>query len=410
MERWRVEAEARCAVIGCDRFDSSSLQPSTINVTDQPLVDSIRDLIRREGPIPFARFMEQALYHPEHGFYSSGLCAIGRRGDYFTSVSVGPLFGRLLAGQFAEIWETLGRTDDFVIVEQGAHHGEFASDVLGALREQNPEFFATVRYRIVEPFAVLRQRQQGVLRSFRERTEWAESLETMESFCGVHFSNELIDAMPVHLIVATGEERRWRERLVEQTSCGFTFVDRPIADPRLRLRLTKIPPAPAGGYETEINLAALDWIEVLAGKLRRGVVLIADYGLPRTEFYAPSRRTGTLQCYADHRVLPSLLEKVGQSDLTTHVEWTSLAEHAEECGLTIGGFTDQHHFLTGLLSSHPDLAAAGAKKNRALQTLIHPEFLGVKFQFLGLTKDFPTDNSLGGFKFARDSRKALGLT
>ncbi len=268
MERWRVEAEARCAVIGCDALTPQRFKPSTINVTDQPLVDSIRDLIRREGPIPFARFMEQALYHPEHGFYSSGRCAIGRRGDYFTSVSVGPLFGRLLAGQFAEIWETLGRPDDFVIVEQGAHHGEFASDVLGALCEQNPEFFATVRYRIVEPFAVLRERQQqGALRSFRERTEWAESLETMDSFCGVHFSNELIDAMPVHLIVATGEERRWRERLVEQTSCGFTFVDRPIVDPHLRLRLTKIPPAPDGGYETEINLAALDWIEVLAGEV-----------------------------------------------------------------------------------------------------------------------------------------------
>jgi SAM-dependent MidA family methyltransferase len=314
-----------------------------------------------------------------------------------------------LAGQFAEIWEMLGRPDDFVIVEQGAHHGEFASDVLGALCEQNPEFFATVCYRIVEPFAVLRQRQQGVLRPFRERTEWAESLETMESFCGVHFSNELVDAMPVHLIVATGEERRWRERLVEQTSWGFIFVDRPITDPRLRARLAKIPPAPLEGYKTEINLAALDWIEVLAGKLRRGVVLIADYGLSRPEFYAPSRRTGTLRSYANHRVLPSLLENIGQCDLTTHVEWTSLAEYAEQCGLTIGGFTDQHHFLTGLLSSHPDLAAAGAKKNRALQTLIHPEFLGMKFQFLGLTKGFPGNNSLGGFKFACDARVALEL-
>jgi SAM-dependent MidA family methyltransferase len=373
------------------------------------LIREIREGIRARGPVPFAWFMERALYHPEHGYYSSGRCEIGRRGDYFTSVSVGPLFGKLMAGQFAEIWEMLGRPNDFVIVEQGAHHGEFATDVLEGLCEQTPELFATVRYWIVEPFAVLRQRQQGVLRQFVERTEWAESLDEMEPFCGVHFSNELLDAMPVHLLVATGkgEERGWCERLVERTSCGFTFVDRPISDARLRARLTKLPPVPAVGYETEINLAALDWIERLARKLRRGVVLVADYGLPRHEFYAPRRRSGTLQCYAEHRVLPSLLERVGQSDLTSHVEWTSLAEHAEQCGLRLAGFTDQHHFLTGLLSTHAELASAGAEKNRALQTLIHPEFLGMKFQFLGLTKDF--EESLGGFRFARDSRLALGL-
>lgn len=375
------------------------------------LIREIREGIRARGPVPFAWFMEQALYHPERGYYSSGRCEIGRRGDYFTSVSVGPLFGKLMAGQFAEIWEKLDRPDDFVIVEQGAHHGEFASDVLEALCEQTPELFAIVRYWMVEPFAVLRQRQQGVLRQFVERTRWAQSLDEMEPFCGVHFSNELLDAMPVHLLVATGEgeQRGWCERLVERTSCGFTFVDRPISDARLQARLTKLPPAPAEGYETEINLATLDWIETLARKLRRGVVLVADYGLPRQEFYAPSRRTGTLQCYADHRVLPSLLEKVGQSDLTTHVEWTSLVERAEECGLRLAGFCDQHHFLTGLLSTQAALASAGAEKSRALQTLIHPEFLGMKFQFLGLAKELPADTSLGGFQFARDARVTLGL-
>jgi SAM-dependent MidA family methyltransferase len=378
---------------------------------NEELIYEIRDGIRARGPVPFSWFMEQALYHPKHGYYSSGRCAIGRHGDYFTSVSVGPLFGKLMAGQFAEIWETLGRPEDFVIVEQGAHHGEFATDVLEALREQNPDLFATVRYRIVEPFAILRRRQEGVLRAFAERVEWVESLEAMDPFCGVHFSNELLDAMPVHLLVATGEgrERRWCERMVERTSCGFTFVDRAISDARLAERLTKLPPVPEAGYETEINLAALDWMRALAGKVRRGVVLIADYGLPRNEFYAPSRRTGTLQCYADHRVLPSILERVGQSDLTTHVEWTSLAEQAELCGLNLAGFTDQHHFLTGLLSTHATLASAGAEKSRALQTLIHPEFLGLKFQFLGLTKNFPPESSLGGFKFARDPRLALGL-
>ena len=373
------------------------------------LIQIIRDEIRLHGPVSFRWFMEQALYHPEHGYYSSGRCAIGRRGDYFTSVSVGPLFGKMMAAQFAEIWGTLGRPDDFVIVEQGAHHGEFATDVLEALRAGNPECFAVLRYRIVEPFAVLRQRQQGVLRPFAKKTEWCGSFAGMEPFCGVHFSNELLDAIPVHLVVAKGESgaRTWHERFVERTSGGFAFVDRPVTDERLRERLATIPPAPAGSYETEINLAVLDWVETLARKLHRGVALLADYGLTRAAYYSPTRTSGTLQCYAEHRVVPSPLENAGAGDITTHVEWTRLAERAENCGLTIAGFSDQHHFLTGLLSSHPELVAAGAENSRALQTLLHPEFLGMKFQFLGLTNGF--DGSLGGFKFAGDARARLGL-
>jgi len=380
-------------------------------VSEQPLILSIRDLIRSEGPISFSRFMEQALYHPAYGYYSSGRCTIGRRGDYFTSVSVGPLFGEMLAAQFAEIWHRLGCPNDFVIVEQGAHHAEFATDVLEAVRDSSPELFATLRYRIVEPFSILRQRQQGVLRQFAGTTEWCASLEAMEPFSGVYFSNELVDAMPVRLIVAAGppEQREWHERLVERTSCGFTLVHQPITDARLQTEVAKIPPAPETLYETEINLAALDWIDALAPKLVRGVVLVADYGFSRHDFYVPGRRTGTLQCYSGHRLLPSPLENIGDSDITAHVEWTNLAECAERRGLHLGGFTDQHHFLTGLLSSYPGLASAGVGENRALQVLLHPEFLGTRFQFLALTNGFPVGESLGGFKFARDSRKALGL-
>ncbi|MBA3831293.1 MAG: SAM-dependent methyltransferase [Chthoniobacterales bacterium] len=375
------------------------------------LVQMIRDTIRRQGPVPFVWFMEQALYHPEHGYYSSGRCAIGRRGDYFTSVSAGPLFGQMMAAQFAEIWEKLGRPNDFAIVEQGAHHGEFATDVLEALRAQKPEIFAALRYRIVEPFEVLRRRQQGVLRAFAKKTEWCRALDELEPFCGIHFSNELLDAMPVHLLVARGEPgaRSWQERFVERTSDGFAFVDRPITNERLRERLATILPAPLGNYETEISLAVLDWIEILAKKLRRGVALLADYGLTRAAYYSPTRTTGTLQCYAEHRVLPSPLENVGAGDITTHVEWTSLAERAENSGLTIAGFTDQHHFLSGLLASHSHLVSAWVEKSRALQILLHPELLGTKFQFLALEKGSDPGAPLSGFKFARDSRQALGL-
>jgi len=387
---------------------------------DQALTDFIQSTIRRDGPVTFEWFMEQTLYHPEMGYYSSGRCAIGRRGDYFTNVSVGPLFGRLLAAQFVEMWESLGRPGDFVIVEQGAHQGDFARDVLSALRERAPDFFSTLRYCIIEPFSVLQQRQTEALRDFEGKLTWKESLADLELFCGVHFSNELLDAMPVHLVsradpdaahraAATGD---WEERHVAESDNGFDFVTGPITDVELRRQVETIPHHPGVRYETEVNLGSMRWIESLAPKLARGYVLAVDYGYSRDEYYAPERSSGTLQCYSNHRILPSPLTDVGHADITAHIDWTSLAEGAETGGLAVAGFTDQHHFATGVvtaLMSEQFGADADARDRRALQTLLHPEILGTTFQFLALTKNGPASIQLSGFKFARDPRHALGL-
>src|ERR1041385_3853148 len=130
------------------------------------LIESLRDTIRGQGPQSFAWFMQQVLYHPDYGYYSSGRCRIGREGDYYTNVSVGPMYGRLLAWQFFEIWERLGKVNDFLIVEQGAHDGQFARDVLVCLQTALPEFFEALRYRIWEPFPILQERQQRTLQGF----------------------------------------------------------------------------------------------------------------------------------------------------------------------------------------------------------------------------------------------------
>jgi SAM-dependent MidA family methyltransferase len=368
----------------------------------QALTDVIRQKIEREGPVPFAWFMEQALYHPEFGYYTSGQCEIGRRGDYFTNVSVGPLFGRLLAGQFAEMWESLGQPGDFSIVEQGAHHGDLARDVLVAARGQTPQFFAALRYRIIEPFPILQKRQAKALRDFGGKVSWGKALDGLEPFCGVHFSNELLDAMPVHLIEReTGSG--WEERFVDSNG-GFTFVAKPIGDENLREQTAKIPSDLPAPYETEVNLEALGWIETVSRKLARGFVLVVDYGYARAQFYSPERTSGTLQCYAAHRRGSSPLEDVGRTDITAHVDWTSVVERAEECGLTLSGFTDQHHFITGLLSKR----TVQENERRALQTLLHPELLGTRFQYLALSKEAPA-TSFSGFSFARDPRVTLGL-
>jgi SAM-dependent MidA family methyltransferase len=367
------------------------------------LVAFIRETIRQRGPVTFDWFMEQALYHPEFGYYSSGKCALGRRGDYFTNVSVGPLFGRLLAAQFAEIWEVLGRPGDFTIVEQGAHHGEFAGDVLEETRAQTPDFFSTLRYCVVEPFPVLEAQQRERLRDFTEKLTWRKSLDELEPFVGVHFSNELIDSMPVRLISRDGNDG-WQERLVGEAGDGFAFVTRPIADEKLRRRLKELPRSGEERYETEVNLVALDWIEDVACKLTRGFVLAVDYGYQRAEFYAAERTTGTLQCRAEHRAVKSPLENIGQTDITAHVDWTSLAERGEASGLKLIGFTDQHHFLTGLLARR----APQESERRALQTLLHPELLGTRFQFLALGTNV-LGGEMSGFRFARDPRRALSL-
>jgi SAM-dependent MidA family methyltransferase len=396
---------------------------------DQALTGFIRETIRQKGPVTFAWFMEQALYHPERGYYSSGRCAIGRRGDYFTNVSVGPLFGRMLAAQFAEMWHALGRPDDFVIVEQGAYHGDFAGDVLEAARERAPEFFAVVRYQIVEPFPILQKRQMEALRDFGGKVAWKRSLAGLQPFCGVHFSNELLDAMPVHLICRSDPEgcasarsghaeacpsanAEWQERYVEESGGAFNFVTMPIGDPELRRHLETIPRPLAGPYESEVNLASLKWIESLAPKLTRGYVLAVDYGYARDNYDSSERSGGTLQCYARHRLIPSPLSDPGELDITAHVDWTSLALRAEKHGLRVAGFTDQHHFMTGIVAALvPEQfgATADPGTRRALQTLLHPELLGKTFQFLALTRNVPPDSQLSGFKFARDPCATLGL-
>ena len=360
------------------------------------LIELIRAEIQKCGPVSFAWFMEQALYHPEHGYYSSGRCTIGRHGDYFTNVSVGPLFGQLLAAQFAEIWEQLGKIDNFVIVEQGAQDGQFARDVLQSTQKHAPEFFASLRYRIIEPFPILQERQSRTLKSFGDKIEWRDSLQP---FAGVHFSNELLDAMPARLI------RGAIEKLVDLEGDGFVFVERPLPQGATASKPSR--------ENNAFNQPALDWIDNVVSKLRRGYVIAFDYGHVGDEFQ------GNVQVRARHRHLDSPFEQIGHADITMHVDWTRIAQRAQANGLRVAGFTDQHHFLTGLISEPgrgdwgqsplPEIGTS-PKMKRELQMLLHPEMLGRSFQVLALAKNVDPDSPrLAGFKFARELRYALDL-
>src|SRR4030095_7917427 len=196
-------------------------------MANSELAESIRAEIDANGPIAFARFMELALYHPKRGYYASGQAKIGRRGDFFTNVSVGPLFGKLLGVPFAEIWEKLGRPDDFKIIEQGAHDGVLAADVLTALRQSARDCFPATSYCIVEPFPLWRERQQKNLGEFAEKTSWGASGDEIAPFVGIHFSNELFDSLPVHLIVSGGVANGatvWNEKFVTVAADNFGFA------------------------------------------------------------------------------------------------------------------------------------------------------------------------------------------
>ena len=380
-----------------------------MNTGNPDLIRFIRAEIENHGPQSFAWFVQQALYHPEHGYYSSGRCIIGRKGDYFTSVSVGPFFGQLLSTQFAEIWDCLGKPgrrgdiDRFTIVEQGAHDGQLAHDVLESVQKRTPEFFNALCYRIVDPFPILQERQRRSLESFRGKVQWRESLEP---FTGVHFSNELLDSMPARLMCGG------REKFVGLDGDNFIFVERPISQGTAASKL----PRDSGA----LNDAALTWVDQITANLQRGYVITIDYGRLGEEVQRD------VQVRAQHRSLSSPFEQIGEADITMPVDWTSIVHRAETNGLRVAGFTDQHHFLTGIISelgrgSSPEPPADdwsqsflpdSPKTKRELQTLLHPEMLGRTFQVLALEKNVaePANHGsprLSGFKFARELRSVL---
>lgn len=357
--------------------------------------------IREAGPLSFAEFMEAALYHPEHGYYASGRAAIGRGGDYFTNISVGPLFGRLLMRQFAEMWERLGRPAAFTILEQGAHAGDFAHDVLEGARELEPAFFEAVRYTIAELLPAQEARQRERLAGFAEKLSWVGTPAALAPFEGVHFSNELIDAFPVHRIQRVDGE--WRECRVDIQDDRLVWIDAPLASKTLREHVATLPDELPDSYTTEVNLLAAPWISELATKLQRGWVMAIDYGFPRAEYYRPERTGGTLSAYAKHQRVDDPLSTPGEVDLTAHVDFSALADAARGAGLHVAGFTDQHHFMVGLARLHfrdaAEMTPALEKEHRAFKTLMHPNLMGSAFKATCFAKE-SGGAPLSGFTFA----------
>jgi SAM-dependent MidA family methyltransferase len=361
--------------------------------------------IAAKGPLTFARFMELALYDPAAGYYASGRAKIGKQGDFFTNVSVGSIFGRILLSQFQEMWSRLGKPAPFALVEQGANDGQLAVDILGAM---DSDMLEAVDYWIIEPFPALQRLQGRALERVGARVHWVDNLHALPVFDAIHFSNELVDAFPFHLVRCNGSS--WEELCVSTRQDRLVFeVCRPA--PTLASGIERLPQRAAGTI-SELRPAACHWVHVLAERLNRGFVLIIDYGFARQQLLAPHRTNGTFCCYRAHRRDSRPLEDPGDKDISAHVDFTALAESALEAGFHIEGFADQHHYLVGAsqdfltrIDGAPDkLSQRGL---RTLQTLLHPESMGTQFHYLALSKGVISEPKLSGFKFARDPHSQL---
>jgi len=314
--------------------------------------------------ITFAEFMDMALYHPEYGYYSGDAVKIGFQGsDFFTSPNLGADFGELLAEQFIQMWEILGRPVPFSLVEMGAGQGLLALHILKYHQQHYPDFFTTLEYMIVEKSPTLRQEQQQRLQEFPVR--WC-NLEDIppNSITGCFFSNELVDAFPVHQFILEAGELR-EIYVTMQGDEGVFSSPTPPAMPSF-VEVTGEPSTPKlaeyldlvgidlaqnaylDGYRSEINLAALDWLSIVADRLQRGYVLTIDYGYPASRYYNPRRSQGTLQCYYQHRFHDNPYINIGRQDITAHADFTGLERWGERCGLDKVGFIQQALFLMAL--------------------------------------------------------------
>jgi SAM-dependent MidA family methyltransferase len=374
---------------------------------DPALIDRIRGVIRSQGRITFAEFMRMALYEPGLGYYMTApdrchghdgtghSARSGREGDYFTAPELHPLFGQMVGLQVIEMVEWLRHTapsDEIVVIEMGAGRGLMAEDILTVCA---PRRLGRLRYVVVESNPLLAAEQRMRLARFADAgisVEWRRTIEetapaaapsarTSDQLTAIVVSNELVDAFPVHRVVMQGGRLLERyvtvegDRLVEQ-------LDEP-STPALEQYFERLTIRLPDGFQTEVNLEALDWVARMSRLLGTGFVLTIDYGHSAEERYAPARREGTLACYAGQRRLECPYVRVGRQDLTAHVDFSALVRAGRESGLELTGFTDQTSFLLGLGAAEAmetRLAACDDVQREvelaALKMLLAPDSMG----------------------------------
>lgn len=374
------------------------------------LVAAIRAAIAETGRITFARFMALALDHPQWGYYRVRDERPGRGGDFLTAPELSPFFGHCLCRQVRQVWEELGRPDPFTVLEYGAGGGRLAYDILSAARAADPAFAAALRYRLHEGNTYRREAARVLLvgAGFDDRIalEGPDAPPTADGpFVGAIIANEFVDALPVHR-VRGGADGALRECFVRwhDAAGGFAEVWGTPSTPRLAAALAAGGVTLQPGQLGEVNLAAGAWLVEAAARLARGLILTIDYGYPTAELYALKRHTGTLRCYYRHTANDQPYVRVGQQDLTAHVDFGALERVGETVGLRTLGFVTQGPFLSNL--GLGELLVATQTPGRPLDdyladrsavlALIDPGGMG-RFGVLAQGKDFVLRVPLLGF-------------
>lgn len=304
----------------------------------------IADRIRATGRMTFADYMAACLYEPGLGYYTSPGRKVGTEGDFYTSITVHATFGRVIAREIAAMWRSMDCPTDFTLVEVGAGHGRLACDIMDFLAEQQTDCYAATKLVLVEQEPSLAEAQANLLANHADKLSWLSPTELPGfRFSGVLYSNELLDAMPVHRVLMG--EQGLKEIYVTLDGDQLQDLADAPSTPALAEYLERfgIPLHP--GQEAEVSLAGLAWFEDVAECLQQGFILTIDYGWAKAELYSPQRNLGTLLCYYKHTVEDNPYQRLGQQDITTHINFSALIERGEELGLKPIWFGEQSRFL-----------------------------------------------------------------
>lgn len=374
---------------------------------DDELVERIRAEIERDGPVPFARFMDLALYDPQGGYYRSAAARPGREGDFLTAPEAHPIFGAALARAVADAWERLDRPEPFALREYGAGTGALAVAILDGLAHERADLARVLRY---DPIEVEPGRLETIaarLASAGHAAAFASDAPPIEEpITGMVIANEVLDALPTHRVVSRGGALR--EIAVGWEDGAFVDVETATSTPALAERLAAEGVTLAEGQRAEICLALDTWIAGVAAGLERGVVLLIDYGYPAEMLYDPvRRRDGTLRAYLRHRVHDDPYIHIGRQDLTAHVDVTAVERAAVAAGLSHLGTTTQAEFLVGL-GTESLLQAIQADPattiedyigvRSALLRLLDPAAMG-RFRVMAFGRGWPAGATLAGLDY-----------